>query len=89
MTGKSYKIEVSKSAKKDLKSLPRKDLLKIAILIEELANDPFPVGCKKLKGIDNLYRVRQGNYRILYTIENKILTIVILKVGHRSKVYQF
>ena len=89
MTGKSYKIEVSKSAKKDLKSLPRKDLLKIAIFIEELANDPLPAGCKKLKGIDNLYRVRQGNYRILYTIESKIITIVILKVAHRSKVYQF
>ena len=89
MPKKLYKIEVAKGVKKDLKNLPKKDLLKIAILIESLASEPYPDGCKKLKGVDELYRVRQGDYRILYSVKNKVLTVLILKVAHRSKVYDF
>lgn len=81
-----YKIEVKKSAAKELKSIPSNDLKRILAKIEMLADDPRPVGCIKLTG-EEIYRIRQGNYRILYTIEDDILTVFIVKVGHRRDVY--
>ena len=81
-----YKIEVKKSAVKELRSIPSNDLKRILAKIEMLADDPRPVGCIKLTG-EELYRIRQGNYRILYTIEDDILTVFIIKVGHRRDVY--
>ena len=81
-----YKIEIKKSAIKELESIPSNDLKRILAKIESLSEDPRPIGCIKLSG-DDRYRIRQGNYRILYTIENKILTIFIVKVGHRKDVY--
>ena len=81
-----YKIEVKKSAVKELESIPSNDLKRILAKIEMLADDPRPVGCIKLTG-EEIYRIRQGNYRILYTIEDDILTVFIVKVGHRRDVY--
>ena len=81
-----YKIEIKKSAIKELESIPSNDLKRILTKIESLAEDPRQTGCIKLSG-DDRYRIRQGNYRILYTIEDDILTIFIVKVGHRKDVY--
>lgn len=82
-----YKIEIKKSAQKELKSLPNKELKKVIEKISSLATNPRPTGCKKLSG-DEKYRIRVGNYRVLYGIEDDILTIFIVKVGHRKDVYE-
>ena len=81
-----YKIELKKSAYKELKSIPKKDLKRILTKIESLSDNPRPNDCKKLSALER-YRIRQGNYRILYSIENEILTIYIVKIGHRKDVY--
>lgn len=82
-----YKIEIKKSAQKELKSLPNKELKKVIEKISSLATNPRPAGCKKLSG-DEKYRIRVGNYRVLYSIEDDILTIFIVKAGHRKDVYE-
>lgn len=82
-----YKIEIKASAQKELKNLPNKELKKVIEKISSLATNPRPTGCKKLSG-DEKYRIRVGNYRVLYSIEDEILVIFIFKVGHRKDVYE-
>ena len=83
-----YKIEIKKSAVKELESIPSNDLKRILSKIESLAENPRPIGSLKLSG-DDRYRIRQGNYRILYTIQDDILTIYIVKVRHRKDAYNW
>jgi mRNA interferase RelE/StbE len=84
----SYKIEISKSVrKKDLPSIPKSDVAKIVKLIESLADNPFPEGAIRLKGREE-WRIRQGNYRILYLVEREIITVFVIKVGHRPEIYR-
>jgi mRNA interferase RelE/StbE len=82
-----YKIEVKKSAAKELNSIPIKDLKKILKTIQELSNNPRPKGCLKLTNQEN-YRIRVGNYRILYSIKDEILTVYVVKIGHRKNIYR-
>lgn len=82
-----YKIEIKASAQKELRNLPNKELKKIIEKIGSLSTNPRPSGCKKLSG-DEKYRIRIGNYRVLYRIEDEILVIFIVKVGHRKDVYE-
>jgi len=84
----NYKIELSRSAEKTLKALPKADLKKVVNALEMLAITPFPKGCRKLSGYASLFRVRIGLYRIIYEIEEQIITIKILKIGHRKDVYR-
>jgi len=84
----NYSIEVSATAEKQLRKLSKKDQISVLKRIQELSGEPRPNHSRKLRGQDNIYRVRVGNYRILYSIENKHLTIIILKVGHRRDVYR-
>lgn len=81
-----YEIFFKKSVWKDFKTIPKSDLKKILKCIESLGEDPRQFGCKKLSGQEK-YRVRKGRYRILYTIQDKELTVWIVKVGHRKNVY--
>lgn len=83
----NYKIVIKQSVAKDLRPIPNKYVKRILQRIEQLAQDPRPPGSEKLSG-EEKYRVRQGNYRILYTIEDEILTVFIVKIGHRRDVYQ-
>ena len=83
----NYSIEIKKSAAKEIASLPKSDIARIVEKIERLATDPRPDGCKKLSG-DEKYRIRVGRYRILYRIEESLLIIYIVKVGHRRDVYR-
>lgn len=83
----SYKIKIKKSAAKEIASLAHNDLTRIIEKIQSLSNDPRPPGCKKLSG-DEKYRLRAGNYRILYKIEDSELIIYVVKVGHRREVYR-
>jgi mRNA interferase RelE/StbE len=83
----AYKIYFKKSVEKDFKVIPKKDLLKILERIEALAEDPRPPGCEKLSG-QQKYRLRQGRYRILYSVQDDELTIWVVKVGHRKDIYR-
>ena len=83
----AYKIFLKKSVLKDLDKIPNKDLKKIIKRIESLANDPRPPGCEKLSGQER-YRIRQGNYRVIYSIKDKELVIWVVKVGHRRDIYK-
>jgi mRNA interferase RelE/StbE len=83
----SYRIVVKKSVSKDLKTIPKKDVLRILEAIESLAQDPRPPQSKKLSGQER-YRLRQGNYRILYSIEDGKLVVQVVKVGNRRNVYR-
>lgn len=82
-----FKIFFKESVWKDFSQIPKKDVKKILNKIEKLGNDPRPVGCEKLTG-DEKYRIRHGRYRIIYSVQDKELTVWIVKVGHRKDVYR-
>ena len=82
-----YELFFKESVWKDLTSIPKNDVQRIIARIEQLANDPGPPGCEKLTGHE-LYRIRQGNYRIVYSIQDNELTIWVIRVGHRKEVYR-
>lgn len=82
-----YKIEIKKSAEKELRKIPKKELIKIIDQIGSLADNPHPPGSKKLTNKEK-YRIRIGNYRVLYYVEDDILTIFVIKAGHRKKIYR-
>ncbi|MCK5580621.1 MAG: type II toxin-antitoxin system RelE/ParE family toxin [Candidatus Omnitrophica bacterium] len=83
----TYNIEVKKSVLKVLKKIPREDQIHIAKTIKGLADDPRPAYCLKLAG-SAYYRIRCGNYRIIYDVQDDKLIIIILKVGHRKDIYK-
>ena len=83
-----YHIEVSPAAARQLKKIDGRVLSQIAAKIDSLALEPRPHGCEKLSGYDDLYRVRVGDYRIVYGVEDRLVLIVVLKVGNRAEVYQ-
>ena len=83
-----YSVEISPAAEKQIKSLPKREQTKIIKRAYKLADNPRPSGVKKLKGVSSLYRLRQGNWRIVYTIEDEKLVVLVVKVGHRREVYQ-
>lgn len=82
-----FEILFKASVFKDLQAIPKTDLRKILSRIERLAEDPRPAGSQKLTGAD-LYRVRQGVYRIVYSIHDRTMVIHVVKVGHRKEVYR-
>ncbi len=84
----NYKLTISSTAEKTLKKVPKKDLRKIIELIQSLAIQPRPLGCRKLSGEEDTYRVRQGNYRVIYEIKDQKLIVLVLKIGHRKDIYR-
>ena len=84
----SYEIEVSRSAEKQLRKLPRSDQERVVQAILPLAQNPRPRGARKLSGYDDVFRIRAGRYRILYSVSSGTLVIIILKIGHRRDVYR-
>lgn len=83
----SYRVAIKASAAKELEALPKKDCARIVAPIRGLANEPRLSGVEKLSG-DEKYRVRQGDYRILYVVDDAGLTVAIVKIGHRREVYR-
>lgn len=83
----SYQVVVRSSAEKELRKIPKLDLGRIVKRIQSLADSPTPPGSIKLEGEES-YRVRQGDWRILYEIDHRSKTISVFKVGHRGKVYR-
>ncbi len=83
-----YELLIKPSAVKELKAIKtRKDRQRIAKKIQGLAEQPRPPGCKKLSG-NNLYRIRQGNYRIVYELQDRKLIVTVIKVGDRKEIYR-
>lgn len=80
-----YKVFFRKSVTKDFAAIPKRDLQRIITLIGTLAENPRPPGCEKLTGQER-YRVRQGYYRIVYSIQDHELTVWVVKVAHRKDV---
>ena len=86
---KTYKVELHKSCTKDLKKIPQTNKKQIQKSILALANTPRPEGFKKLKGAkDPLYRIRCGDYRVVYTIRDKVLLVIVIEIGHRKDIYR-
>jgi mRNA interferase RelE/StbE len=84
--GRKYQVNLKKSVIKDLEKLPDIVLKRVQKTILALSDNPRPEGCKKLKGRDD-YRVRVGDYRILYFIDDEIVTIEVVRLQHRKEVY--
>lgn len=82
-----YSIFFRDSARKELAVIPKPDLGRIMERIAGLADNPRPAGCEKLSGQER-YRVRQGNYRIVYSVQDTELVVWVVKVGHRREVYR-
>lgn len=82
-----FSIYFKRSAAKELASLPKTDLKRVLARIESLADDPRPRGVEKLSAQER-YRVRQGRYRIIYSIQDDELTVWVVKIGHRKDVYR-
>ncbi len=83
----SYRLSFKSSVARDLRSIPNQDIKKILARIEALAENPRPQGCEKLSGLPR-YRVRQGVYRIVYEIQDDVLRVLVVKIGHRKAVYR-
>ncbi|HEY93318.1 MAG TPA: type II toxin-antitoxin system RelE/ParE family toxin [Dehalococcoidia bacterium] len=82
-----YKIYFRESVEKDFRTIPKKDIIKILRRIESLSSDPRPPGVEKLTGQDR-YRLRQGNYRIVNSVQDNELSVWIVRIGHCKDVYR-
>lgn len=83
-----YELRVKPSVAKDLRGIPKADIKRILSCMQTLRHDPRAPGCEKLSGNSDLYRVRQGVYRIVYAILEAQVVVEVVKVGHRSEVYR-
>ncbi len=84
----AYRIEVNKSAEKEIAALPKREQRRVVSAIKALADDPRPGGVRKLAGAEDAYRLRVGDYRIVYQIADNVLTVFVVRVGHRKDVYR-
>ncbi|OYD96773.1 type II toxin-antitoxin system mRNA interferase toxin, RelE/StbE family [Nostoc sp. 'Peltigera membranacea cyanobiont' 210A] len=83
-----YEVKFSKGAKKQFRKLPLDIQERIQTKINDLAIEPRPNGVKKLQGDDNSYRVRVGDYRVIYELNDDVLIVTVIKIGHRSEIYK-
>ena len=86
MTG-SYSVRVKRSAERELRDIPKPDLSRVVARIRGLAEDPRPSGSEKLSGHDR-YRLRQGDYRVVYLVDDEARSVEVMKIGHRREVYR-
>ena len=85
----TYSVRIKTSAIKEIQAIPTKrERQRIVRRISALAEDPRPSGCQKLAGGSNRFRVRQGRYRIVYSVEDSELVVEVVRVGHRKDVYR-
>ena len=83
-----FRLEWRASAAKELRKIDRQTIPRIVAAVEQLANEPFPVGAKKLQGTESIYRIRVGDYRIVYEVDAAEVVIIIVRVRHRKEVYR-
>jgi len=84
----SYTIEFSTEAERFLDRTDAKTSLRIAKAIGKLSADPRPPGCKKLVGVANEYRIRIGDYRVIYQIRKSVLMVFVIRIGQRGNIYR-
>lgn len=85
---RKYTVVFSKRAEKDIQKLPTNAIEKIIPAIVSLENNPRPHGCKKLRGYSDLWRIRIGDYRVIYSIDDVIVLVDVREVGNRKDIYQ-
>jgi len=83
-----YSVEISRTAERQLKRLPQGERQRIARTVAMLAIEPRPRGARKLAGYDDVFRIRTGRYRVIYSVEEDRLVVLVLKIGHRKDVYR-
>ena len=83
-----YHVVVERAAEKDLRRLPRNARFRVAHALRNLANDPRPVGCRKLTGTKHDWRIRVGDYRVIYEIADRLELVRVYRVRHRREVYR-
>lgn len=83
----SYSVVLTASARREIEDLERRDRERVTVAIGSLRDDPRPRGCEKLSALDR-FRIRVGSYRVVYTIDDAIVTVFVVKVGHRRDVYR-
>lgn len=87
----TYRVDIAPAAQRDMKklwkSLPKKDVNAISKAITSLENDPRPANAKKLSGGESLYRLRVGNYRLIYQVRDSVAIVLVLKLADRKDVY--
>lgn len=86
--GDEYRLDVLQSARRELARLPDPARRRIARMLDRLARDPRPGGAKLLAGPERIWRIRIGDYRLLYRIDDDRLAVLVVKVGHRGDVYR-
>jgi len=84
----TYQVEFSRQAQKQFEALPRQIQQRLQPQIDTLVEEPRPSGVKKLKGAENQYRIRVGSYRIVYEIQDAVLLVILLRIGHRREIYR-
>jgi mRNA interferase RelE/StbE len=84
----AYTVQFKPLALRNLEKLPRDIQKRLAAKIETLRDDPFPSGCKKMTAVADAWRVRVGDYRIVYQVHQKVLLVLVLAVGNRKDVYR-
>ncbi len=84
----SYHVNWRRSTKKDLRRISSTEVARIVDVVATLSDEPRPVGCKKMSGSDCAYRLRVGDYRIIYEVYDETIIIEVIKIGHRRDVYR-
>jgi len=84
----SYSVEVTRTAEKQLRRIAKRDRSRLVEAIQGLADRPRPHGARKLQGYDDVYRIRVGQYRVVYEVFEDRVIVIVLKVGHRKDIYK-
>ncbi len=83
-----FRIDYKKAARKELKKLDQSARERIGAAIDALGSEPHPPGSRKMVGSEALFRIRVGDYRVIYEVQNKLLTIFVIRIGHRKDIYR-
>jgi len=83
-----YRVEIKATARKQIAGLPKRDQRRVVAAISDLADAPRPDGVRKISGADDAYRIRVGDYRVVYQVLDRILIVYVVRVGHRKDVYR-
>jgi mRNA interferase RelE/StbE len=83
-----YRIELTRRAERDFLALPEVEQRRLARRIDALAGNPYPPGSRKLAGAKNLFRIRSGDYRVIYEVRRSVLLVLVIRVGHRREIYR-
>ena len=84
----NYTLQFKPAAFRQLEKLPRDVQKRVVARVEGLQGDPFPAGCKKIVGLPDAWRIRVGDYRVVYQVHRGILLVLVVTIGHRRKVYR-